>query len=264
MIRLLKEKIENNVFKNVIILTGAGMGVDSGLPDYRSSEGFWKGFPMAKDLGLSFEDEAKPSWFRIDADEAWSFYGYRTNLYKDVIPHEGFDLLKDFVKNKNYFIVTSNIDGLFQKAGFDDSRIYEMHGNIFKLQCTSVNGFFLDRSCDNLYLNDRYTGEVPVCECGKPLRPNIQMFGDNQWHGAYYEKQKERFDAFKNLLSGETLIIEIGAGKTIPFIRNQSEELKRMISGSFLVRINPFEIDGNASLTMKEKGVEGLRQIFKH
>jgi NAD-dependent SIR2 family protein deacetylase len=50
----------------ILITAGAGMGVDSGLPDFRGSEGFWRAYPQVKELGLRFEDLANPEWFERD------------------------------------------------------------------------------------------------------------------------------------------------------------------------------------------------------
>ena len=68
--------------KAIVIATGAGMGVDSGLPDFRGSEGFWKAYPPFRDLGLSFYELADPRWFRENPRQAWGFYGHRMNLYR--------------------------------------------------------------------------------------------------------------------------------------------------------------------------------------
>src|SRR3954464_8610293 len=57
----------------ILIGAGAGMGVDSGLPDFRGSEGFWKAYPPLKKLGLSFSRIANPYWFRQDPEQAWGF-----------------------------------------------------------------------------------------------------------------------------------------------------------------------------------------------
>ena len=105
----------------VLITAGAGMGVDSGLPDFRGKEGFWNAYPIARKLDLSFEDMANPRWFSTNPKLAWAFYGHRLNLYRKTVPHEGFQLLLALVKRKyeEYFIFTSNVDGQFQKAGFD-------------------------------------------------------------------------------------------------------------------------------------------------
>ena len=102
-------KIENleeikqliNQAEAVLITAGAGMGVDSGLPDFRGNEGFWKAYPIAEKLNLSFTQLASPSWFYEDPFFAWAFYGHRYNLYKNTIPHDGFKMLLDFVKEKN-------------------------------------------------------------------------------------------------------------------------------------------------------------------
>ena len=87
------------------------MGVDSGLPDFRGNEGFWKAYPPIKKLGLSFSSMANPEWFAINPPLAWAFYGHRFNLYRKTVPHAGFQFLLDLVqrKNDNYFIFSSNI-----------------------------------------------------------------------------------------------------------------------------------------------------------
>ena len=71
----------------LLITAGAGMGVDSGLPDFRGDEGFWRAYPPFKRLGLSFVDLANPRWFEDDPELAWGFYGHRLNLYRATTPH---------------------------------------------------------------------------------------------------------------------------------------------------------------------------------
>src|SRR5438093_10269086 len=78
----------------LLIGAGAGMGVDSGLPDFRGDEGFWKAYPPFKKLGLSFVELANPNWFHSDPALAWGFYGHRRNLYRSTQPHQGFAILK--------------------------------------------------------------------------------------------------------------------------------------------------------------------------
>ena len=121
----------------VIITAGAGMGVDSGLPDFRGDLGFWKAYPPLKDKNLSFTEMANPQWFFSSPELAWAFYGHRLKLYNKTQPHEGFTLLKNLceAKSGNYFIYTSNVDGHFEKAGFDKDKIYEIHGSIHHAQC---------------------------------------------------------------------------------------------------------------------------------
>ena len=69
----------------LLIGAGAGMGVDSGLPDFRGKEGFWRAYPPLKKLGIRFEEMANPRWFTENPALAWGFYGHRYNLYQSKI-----------------------------------------------------------------------------------------------------------------------------------------------------------------------------------
>ncbi|WP_338141744.1 SIR2 family NAD-dependent protein deacylase [Burkholderia multivorans] len=121
----------------ILITAGAGMGVDSGLPDFRDEGGFWRAYPALKVDSICFEDIANGKAFRRDPIRAWGFYGHRINLYRRAEPHEGFQILRRWasVKECGAFVFTSNVDGQFQKAGFADNRILECHGSIHFLQC---------------------------------------------------------------------------------------------------------------------------------
>ena len=121
----------------LLITAGAGMGVDSGLPDFRGTEGFWRAYPQFARLGLRFEQLASPSWFFRDPPLAWGFYGHRLNLYRATSPHAGFEVLLRWARAKpaGFFVFTSNVDGQFQRAGFPDDRLAECHGTIHHLQC---------------------------------------------------------------------------------------------------------------------------------
>lgn len=121
----------------LIITAGAGIGVDSGLPDFRGPQGLWKAYPALGKRKLRFEDIASPEAFRSQPRLAWGFYGHRLQLYRDTAPHAGFSLLKKWADAKPYgaFIYTSNVDGQFQKAGFADDHLIECHGSIHHLQC---------------------------------------------------------------------------------------------------------------------------------
>ena len=80
--------------KALLVTAGAGMGVDSGLPDFRGDEGFWKAYPPFRELGLRFVDLASPGWFEDDPELAWGFYGHRLELYRRTVPHRGFEVLR--------------------------------------------------------------------------------------------------------------------------------------------------------------------------
>ncbi|MEE2901722.1 MAG: Sir2 family NAD-dependent protein deacetylase, partial [Myxococcota bacterium] len=122
----------------LIVATGAGMGVDSGLPDFRGTEGFWRAYPPIKKRKIPFEEMANPAWFDREPEFAGGFYGHRLNLYRNTQPHRGFDLIRSWADQfvSGVFVFTSNVDGQFQKAGFNEDKIHECHGSIHHLQCT--------------------------------------------------------------------------------------------------------------------------------
>jgi len=232
--------------KALVITAGAGMGVDSGLPDFRGDTGFWNAYPMYERLGISFVGAANPAHFERDPSFGWGFYGHRTNLYRETVPHTGFGLLIDWIGRfgLEYFVVTSNVDGQFQKAGFAEEQILEVHGSIHFLQCT--------RPCsDAIWENDETVPvdfatmrarHIPVCiHCGATARPNILMFGDWSWISDRTARQERHFDEFRTDHRDIPLVvIEMGAGTAIPTIRYTSEQLGTR-PGVTVVRINPRE-----------------------
>lgn len=227
-----------NNANGILITAGAGIGVDSGLPDFRGHEGFWKAYPHFKDKNMTFIDVASAPNFESIPEQAWGFYGHRTNLYKNTIPHHGFDLLKEIInlKNDNYFVFTSNVDGQFQKAGYDDKRIIECHGSIHHLQCT-LPCMPSSWKNEHSYSVDENTGtllsEIPDCIfCGNTARPNILMFDDNDWDNSRYHSQKSRYDKWL-ADNSNFVVIEIGAGNAIPTVRCESRLHKQPI-----IRIN--------------------------
>jgi NAD-dependent SIR2 family protein deacetylase len=255
-----------NAIKNakyLLITAGAGMGVDSGLPDFRGDEGFWKAYPIAKKLGLNFQALANPRWFDINPKLAWAFYGHRLTLYRDTIPHEGFKILLNLPHNK--FVFTSNVDGQFQKAGFDEKKIVEIHGSIHYLQCS-------EPCCDEIWEN-RENIEIdmekfealnfPYCPfCKKIARPNILMFGDFYFVGKRVDLQLARFEYWLNGIDDNLVIVEIGAGTAVPTVRNISEKIRRNF-GAKLIRINPKESFG-ADIEIKKGAKEALKEISRY
>jgi NAD-dependent SIR2 family protein deacetylase len=259
-----------NEAEAILITAGAGMGVDSGLPDFRGNEGFWNAYPIAKKLNLGFQDLANPIWFTTNPFLAWAFYGHRYNLYKNTIPHDGFRMLLDLVKEKNdnYFIFTSNVDGQFQKAGFDENKIVECHGSISHFQC--INDCKKDiwkSDIENIDVNmeEFLATDIPLCpKCGDIARPNILMFGDWKWNAKRTLNQETKYVKWKREnKSNKLLVIELGAGTAIPTVRRESENIAKYYNGN-LIRINPreFDVDSCYGFSIPFGALEGLRVIL--
>lgn len=256
----------------LIITAGAGMGVDSGLPDFRGNEGFWKAYPALKSKKIDFEAIANPKQFTKHPGLAWAFYGHRFDLYKKTIPHNGYLALKALAEKKDdYFVVTSNVDGQFQKAGFDPNNIYEVHGRINKFQCTDCNAKTWSPD-ENLRFDVNpktleFKGEIPKCErCGSVARPNIMMFGDYLFNEVETDAQMKRFNSMiNNAVTAKKIIaiIEIGAGTTIPTIRMIGENIQERVENAHLIRINPAEDFGpKGTISVKQGAVSALKEIM--
>ena len=86
----------------MLFVTGAGMGVDSGLPYFRGNQGFWRAYPALKRSSLDFISIASPRAFRQQPEIAWGFYGHRLNLYRKTIPHVGYDILTKWGESAPY------------------------------------------------------------------------------------------------------------------------------------------------------------------
>lgn len=230
---------------SLVITAGAGMGVDSGLPDFRGDTGFWQAYPLYQKLQKRFVEMATPRHFSEDPSFGWGFYGHRTNLYRDTVPHSGFSILQDWIQRFNLrsFVVTSNVDGQFQKAGFDEQSILEVHGSIHRLQCQDPCKPLIWDNDEDLEIDfeTMRSSTIPKCRyCAGPARPNVLMFNDWSWLPARTDLQQSRFDRFIADCAQPLVVVELGAGTAIPTIRFTSERLGRRRETT-VIRINPRE-----------------------
>lgn len=232
----------------LIVAAGAGVGVDSGLPDFRGKEGFWKAYSVLGREGVDFYSIACPDAFHTDPRRAWGFYGHRLQLYRATQPHTGFEVLKRWgqARSLGLSVFTSNVDGQFQKAGFAAESVYECHGAIGQLQC-------LQPCCSAIWPADDFLPEVnvaqclllnapPLCpHCGGLARPNILMFNDSGWLEARAGQQAAHLERWLASVRSP-VVLELGAGTAIPSVRHFSQRIIQRFGGR-LVRINPREWD---------------------
>ncbi|XP_065196099.1 NAD-dependent protein deacylase-like [Sycon ciliatum] len=267
----------------LLVCAGAGMGVDSGLPDFRGPEGLWKAYPPLKKRGLTLPSISTPHWFEDDPAFAWGFFGHRMNLYNATTPHGGFNILRRWGGNMKlgHAVYTSNIDGHFQRAGFAEELVEECHGSLQFLQCCQIsrpgtqecpkseeiwpadNGVRLE--VDEATLNAKTP--LPSCPgCGGLSRPNVLMFMDDTWVPDRTEMQGKLVDAFIDKMLGAKeafVVVEIGAGLAVPTVRMKSEYTVRQGNGT-LIRINPREpeVPGNGDhVSLAIGGLDALQRI---
>lgn len=248
-----------------MITAGAGMGVDSGLPDFRGTTGLWKD----RDVAMSYEDMSDDKWFVEDPLFAWGVNYTQMEMYRKTQPHSGFAAVLRWasVLNKPYFVFTSNIDGQFEKAGFPPDRVVTCHGDMHHLQCTSrkCKGLEPDRSDEawisecipsgleslidagTLRFQDTAALEAPgfrCPRCGALARPNLWFCHD----GNFVPRKSlcETRAVYNEWLTGlqkagrRIAVVECGGGLAIPSVRVEGEDaVESAGAGSCLIRLNP-------------------------
>jgi NAD-dependent SIR2 family protein deacetylase len=227
----------------LVINTGAGMGVDSGLADYRGNGGQWG--QVEADNAKSVFEVVNPQAFLENPTYCWQLFGQRIKEYKNTNPHEGFYILKKWIENYqlDYFCLTSNIDGHFQKAGFAENHIRELHGSLAYFQSSQPSLY------DKIWLNELSGEEIianaakgifPTCpQSDVPARPNVYMFRDNTYINTRSKEQELRFQEFLSRNQTKNLLVfEIGSGPHVQTIRVKTRML-RSEYGAKVVRINP-------------------------
>ena len=154
--------------RSVVALTGAGISVPSGIPDFRSpGTGLWENVdPM---------EVAHIAAFRRDPARFWSFYGERFALLRDKRPNGAHAALVELERRGVLgAVITQNIDGLHREAGTRD--LIEVHGSIGRSECLRDGRTYpLDDVRARLHADP---DGVPRCDCGEALKPGVVLFGE--------------------------------------------------------------------------------------
>jgi NAD-dependent deacetylase len=143
-----------------VVLTGAGISTESGIPDFRSPTGIWAEVdPM---------EYASLRAFRADPEKVWSFYAKRIDMLTGAEPNEGHRAIAELERRGLVSaVITQNIDLLHTRAGSHD--VVEVHGSIRTASCLE---------CGRVYPLDESMLPVPHCECGGVLKPDVVFFGE--------------------------------------------------------------------------------------
>jgi NAD-dependent deacetylase len=146
-----------------VVLTGAGISTESGIPDFRSADGMWRKYdPM---------EYATIDAFLADPGKVWDFYARRLEALAEARPNEGHYALAD-LERRGWVdaVITQNVDGLHSDAG--SRTVIEVHGSIRTAVCPV---------CEGTVSYDDALARLPVPECTdcrRPLKPNVVMFGE--------------------------------------------------------------------------------------
>ncbi|MBT1705360.1 SIR2 family NAD-dependent protein deacylase [Chryseosolibacter indicus] len=147
--------------KKIVVLTGAGISAESGIPTFRDANGLWEGHDVM--------DVASPEGWRKNQALVLDFYNQRRKKALEVTPNRGHEVLAELEEQFNVVIITQNVDNLHEKAG--SSHVIHLHGSLFESRSTADQS--LVYPIDGWQLN---VGDL--CEKGSQLRPNIVWFGE--------------------------------------------------------------------------------------
>ncbi|MGE9271140.1 MAG: NAD-dependent deacylase [Verrucomicrobiales bacterium] len=170
---------------NVVVLTGAGISAESGVPVFRGADGLWEGHRV--------EDVATPEGFRRDAERVHQFYNQRRRCLLEVEPNAAHRALARLVADPKHRVtlVTQNIDDLHERGGVRE--VLHMHGELLKSRCQSCGAVFECR--EDL-------SRASICSaCGGMdcLRPHVVWFGEIPFHLDWVERELGRADLFVSI-----------------------------------------------------------------
>jgi NAD-dependent deacetylase len=200
--------------RSVLVLTGAGVSAESGVPTFRGggNTAVWKGMP--------FDVISSATMVQRDLAAVWEWFDYRRNLLQALRPNPAHDEIARWRDRFPQFtLVTQNIDGLHQKAGSRD--VVELHGNIWRARCVSCNACFE-------ILADQ--GRPNTCvDCGDRLRPDVVLFGEMLPPGAFETAAERAADCELCFVVGTSAIVYPAA--SLPEIAKSA--------GAYVCEINP-------------------------
>ena len=152
----------------IIVLTGAGISTDSGIPDFRSPGGIWEKFRIIQYSEFMASEAARL--------EDWRRRFFMEDQMGEVEPNSGHKILAEWVHNRKCStIITQNVDGLHQEAGVSPDRLIEIHGNARHAKCTACKLVHSISDCRTML---EETGKAPLCvSCGGIVKSAVVMFG---------------------------------------------------------------------------------------
>jgi NAD-dependent deacetylase len=209
----------------VLVLTGAGISAESGVPTFRDAGGLWEGHDVTA--------VASPDGFERDPVLVWRFYSERRAAMAGVAPNAGHRALVELEVRlgERFLLATQNIDGLHAAAGSE--RVIEMHGALMSTRCSR---------CDRPAFADHdvYRNKVPLCgRCRALLRPDIVWFGERLPAGVLDRIERFIIDAGARLV-----FVAIGTSGLVEPAASIVDAARRVGGTSYLVNL---EAPANAS-----------------
>ena len=185
----------------MLVLTGAGMSADSGLPTYRGVGGLYEDADTPE--GLSIEEVLSGAMLRRNPALCWRYIAQIEHACRGAEAHEGHRALAQLERHLDVVIVTQNVDGFHRDAG--SSRVLELHGTLRRLRCTGCGASQALRTYEGLQI-------PPSCpSCAGLVRPDVVLFGEALPSEVLYEWERD-------MALGFDLVLSIGTSGLFPYI----------------------------------------------
>jgi NAD-dependent protein deacetylase/lipoamidase len=155
----------------VLVLTGAGVSAESGIPTFRGKDGYWRNLDPAR--------LATPEAFARDPKLVWEWYRERRNRIWNAQPNAAHAAIATLAQHADEFLlVTQNVDDLHARAGLPKEKMVQIHGDIFLTRCSRCDFGFTERKHDHEQ-EEEEENVVPRCaKCGALMRPGVVWFGE--------------------------------------------------------------------------------------
>ncbi len=206
--------------RRVLVVTGAGMSADSGLPTYRGVGGLYEG--VGTEEGIAIEQALSGAMMTLNPACCWRHIMRIEEACRSAQPHIGHRVLAAWAKRFELCVLTQNVDGLHHAAGSSD--VIDIHGDIRDVRCTQ---------CDHHRRVADYRGLAcpPLCpQCGQALRPEVVLFGERL--------PGQKLAALQQQLSlGFDVAFSIGTTAVFPYVSEPI--LQTRLRGGFTVEVNP-------------------------
>lgn len=224
----LRQRLEKT--RSLVVLTGAGVSAESGVPTFRGKDGLWRNYDP--------QTLATPEAFESDPVLVWEWYDWRRSLISRIKPNPAHYAIAELEKrHPDFTLITQNVDGLHLLAG--SSKLIELHGSIWTVRCTECGS-----SSEN---TDVPIKILPRCSCGALLRPGVVWFGESLPEDALFRAFEASSNASVMLVVGTSGVVQPAA----------SLALRAKGAGAFVVEIKPEETPLTASVDMRLSGLSG-------
>jgi len=223
--------------QHLVVLTGAGVSAESGVPTFRGKDGLWKNHRP--------EQLATPQAFEKDPELVWEWYHWRRKLVREVSPNPAHYAIAELEGQVlDFTLITQNVDGLHLRAGSE--KVLEIHGDLHHARCSE---------CAAVVALEGQEGLVTCDLCGGRMRPNVVWFGENLDNRLLEEAYVASGSSDFLIVAGTSNIVQPAASLAFAAIENGGYVLE--------VNLDPTPLTGSASATVLGKAGEILQELVR-